>query len=159
MVSGSLWDEEAIALVVNYGKSEVRQAAEQLAKLAWSRWIHNEGRTVDDLQSLMTALFDKASAGFQGNATAASGFFSSAPQDLPWSAGGADGLDYHHQVSHCMIGFVTASGSLVSTRSQLLPELQDLNDDYTIAEVRNDWCYRSPGKRLLPDILHVCGRT
>ena len=58
--SDGVWEfisnEEAIALVANYGKSKVRQAAEQLAKLAWSRWIHNEGETVDDITVLIAFL-------------------------------------------------------------------------------------------------------
>ena len=58
--SDGVWEfisnEEAVMLVANYGKSKVRQAAEQLAKLAWSRWIHNEGETVDDITVLIAFL-------------------------------------------------------------------------------------------------------
>ena len=51
--SDGVWEfisnEEAITLVSNYGKSKVKQAAEHLAKLAWTRWIQSEGDTVDDI--------------------------------------------------------------------------------------------------------------
>lgn len=58
--SDGVWEfidnEEAITLVSNYGKAKVKQAAEHLAKLAWTRWIQNEGETVDDITVMIAYL-------------------------------------------------------------------------------------------------------
>lgn len=55
--SDGVWEfisnEEAVALVWSYGQEKVREAAEELAKLAWKSWIHNEEGVVDDITVLI----------------------------------------------------------------------------------------------------------
>lgn len=53
LCSDGIWEfisnEEAVDLVGKFPKTQVKQAAEKLAQLAWMRWLKNEEDTVDDI--------------------------------------------------------------------------------------------------------------
>jgi serine/threonine protein phosphatase PrpC len=60
MCSDGVWEfisnEEAVELVGSLGRQSVAEAAEQLAKKAWTRWIHQEGDVVDDITVMISYL-------------------------------------------------------------------------------------------------------
>lgn len=53
LASDGIWEfitnEEAVAIVHKYGKHRVQEAANELAELAWNRWIEKEEDLVDDI--------------------------------------------------------------------------------------------------------------
>jgi serine/threonine protein phosphatase PrpC len=55
--SDGVWEfisnEEAVQLVWSFGQEKAREAAEELAKLAWKSWIKNEEGIVDDITILI----------------------------------------------------------------------------------------------------------
>lgn len=57
LCSDGVWefisDEEAVRVASTSGKNP-KEAASRLAALAWTKWISNEGNTVDDITSIVT---------------------------------------------------------------------------------------------------------
>lgn len=57
LCSDGVWefvsDGEAVELVGKFPRTQVRQAVEKLAQLAWMRWVQNEEDTVDDITVLL----------------------------------------------------------------------------------------------------------
>lgn len=72
--SDGVWEfienEEAVDFVAGFGRVGVAQAAEQLAKKAWEKWLDMEGDVVDDI-TVMIAYFaaSTSSAGAQSGST------------------------------------------------------------------------------------------
>jgi len=60
LCSDGVWEfmsnEDAISLVAGMGRTKVAEAAEQLAKKAWARWIQSEGDVVDDITVMIAYL-------------------------------------------------------------------------------------------------------
>ena len=64
MCSDGVWEfienEEAVEFVAEFGRAKVAQAAEELAKRAWQKWVEVEGDVVDDI-TVMVAYLTKPS--------------------------------------------------------------------------------------------------
>lgn len=58
LCSDGVWEflssQEAVDLVSKFSASKVQQAAEALAKEAWTRWIQEEGNVVDDITVIIS---------------------------------------------------------------------------------------------------------
>lgn len=76
LCSDGVWEfisnEEAINFVGGMGRGKVVEAAEHLAKKAWSRWIQHEGDVVDDITVMIAYLplrFSEPTSSIPSNST------------------------------------------------------------------------------------------